>query len=597
MNFRIRLALPFSIFAGLIIVTLLVGCKTEPKTEYKYNDNTARIRLAAEPDRINPILSRSGYSRQVVERVFAALMDYDPVTLKLTPFLVESAPEIQPISEGNFAGGTNFIFKIRKEAVWDDGSPVTADDVDFSFKLLFTPGLPTEAYRPYFEFFKEFKKDPVDNRKFTLTAANQYILNEAAAVSIPIYPAKIYDPENVLAAYTLNQLNVPDLDKLYGEKEDLKKFAEQFNSPKFSREKEGVVGCGPYKFEKWETGQYVLLTKKQNWWGSQITESALFQAGPDTILYKIVADQTAAIAALKDQEIDAASSLDPNDFAELKANDFVTKNFNLQTPLSPQIYLIYLNNKDPKLNDKRTRKALAHLMNVDEFITTLYNSLAERVVGPVLPTAEYYNKNLQPIGFDLQKAKDLLKEAGWADSDNNGVLDRNVGGKQEEFEVEILSTGSKASQNMSLFYQNSLKAAGIKANVVTKEGREAMAEVRKKNYQIYPGAMGLDLTLDDFKQQWHTESDQPSGGNYTGFGSAATDSLIESIRTTFDVAKRNELYKEFQAMLYEEQPAIFLFVPQERIAIHKRFEATTSLKRPGFFPNTFKLKKEKAGIF
>ena len=186
-----------------------------------------------------------------------------------------------------------------------------------------------------------------------------------------------------------------------------------------------------------------------------------------------------------------------------------------------------------------------------------------------------------------------MNEAGWTDSDSDGTLDKQINGSKEDLQFEILiSNGSKASENLALYMQEAFKRAGVKLDVTKKEFRELMSEnVRKKDYQIYIGAMGMDLTLDDFHQQWHTESDNPSGGNYTGFGSVAMDDLIDSIRVNLDENSRNEMYKRFQRELYKETPAIFLFSPQERIAIHKRFNAKTSEKRPGFFPNTFELKK------
>ena len=132
---------------------------------------------------------------------------------------------------------------------------------------------------------------------------------------------------------------------------------------------------------------------------------------------------------------------------------------------------------------------------------------------------------------------------------------------------------------------------GINATIDKKDGREASKMSKTKDFEIYVGASGLDLALTDLKQQFHTVNDVPGGTNRMGFGNEKTDALIDEIRETLDETKRNQLYKEIQKIIYDQQPAIYLFTPLERLAIHKRFEAKTSGKRPTYHVNTFKLKK------
>ena len=575
------------IFAGLTILSCS-SCGSEPTTNYKYNDNTIRVRLAAEPDRLNPLLTRSTYARYANERIYMTLMDYNPESLEFEPMLLKAAPIMTKITEGEFAGGTKFDFEIKDEAVWDDGTPVTAVDVDFTLKLIFTPGLPTAAYRPYYEFFKKLEIDPENPKRFTVYTGQTYFLNLQAIGTASIYQKTHFDPDGLLDGYPLEKLNSPTVDKDYGEDEKIKAFGALFMSSKYSSEKDGVKGCGPYQFESWETGQYVLLTKKKNWWGAKYSDSPLLAAEPDTILLKIIPDQTAAMNAIKDQEIDVATSIDSKDFVGMQSAEIVTDNFNLYTPKRGALFLMYMNNKSPKLSDPRVRRALTHLMDVDDFVENLYEGFGERAVGPILSSKSYFNKNLKPLPYDLAKAQSLLSEAGWTDSNNDGTIDKNIDGEQVELELEILVTTSKASQNMAIYFQNALKKANIKATINTKEFREAVGRVRRKDYEIYPGGMNLDLTPDDLKQQWHSSSDQVSGSNYTGFHNSMMDALIDSIRTTMDESKRHQMYQVFQEELYAAQPAIFMFNPQDRIVIHKRFEGKTSLKRPGVHFSTFK---------
>jgi peptide/nickel transport system substrate-binding protein len=99
--------------------------------------------------------------------------------------------------------------------------------------------------------------------------------------------------------------------------------------------------------------------------------------------------------------------------------------------------------------------------------------------------------------------------------------------------------------------------------------------------------------LYDPYQSWHTDNDRPDGGNYTGFGNAESDRLIDAIRKEMNEDRRNELYREFQELLYDQQPGIFLFAPKDGLLVHKRFEAFSGPRRPGFFPALYQVKKEK----
>ena len=583
--------LSFFFLAGIIIGCQ--SCKPEKtETNYKYNDNTVRVRLPAEPTRINPILEPSSTARMVFDHVYMELADFDPESLELVPLLIKNDPIITNINDGELKGGTAFTYEIRDEAVWDDGTPVTGADVDFSIKTLFAPGIPPYL-KPYYDYVKKIEIDPTNPKKFTVFANRKYIVAEDAISNTVVYQASHFDPKGYMKKFSIGQLNGPDAAKL-NENSDLKAFVENFLDSKYSLEVGGVRGCGPYKYAGRVAEQYILLTKKDNWWGEKFAaNSPQMQAYPDTLIFKIIKDQTATITALKDQEIDVATGIDSKDFTDLKTNDLVTSIFNLQNPPTGQIFWINLNTKLPKLADPRVRKALAHLMDVDEFLKTLYYGFGKRINGPVLETEPYYNKDLPLIPYDIEKAKSLLADAGWKDIDNDGILEKDLNGTLTKLELNMLISSSKAAENIALFYQNEMKKAGIKMNINQKPNKEVFSLVRKGEFELYPGAVVMDQTSFDPKEHWHTTSFVSNGGrNYSGFGDAMSDALIDSIRVTLDEEKRHQLYRVFQEKLYEQTPVIFLFNPLNRMAMHKRFDMKMSAKRPGFHPNTFKLKEE-----
>jgi peptide/nickel transport system substrate-binding protein len=581
----------------LFLLVIMTSCGSDPKENAPENnystENTVYARLPAEPDRINPFVTTNTYSRIIYENIFLYLLDFDPQTFELKPQLAKGLPEIAEITEGPYAGGVAYTYELFEEAAWDDGSPITGEDVAFTLKILFNPEVNAGPIRTYLEFIKDIEIDPENPKRFTIMTSQKYIIGEAAISNIPIYPAYVYDADGALADITLSDLtNADKLSQLQQADTTLQAFANAFNSDAFAREKGKVVGAGAYAFETWNTGQEIILTRKADWWGDNVSsDQTLLEAAPDTLVFKIIPDQTTAVAALKDQQIDVTAQIDVKDFVELKENELVNSNYNLYSPTALQLYYIGLNNKDPKLEDKRVRRAIAHLVNVDEIIEELFYGLGQRRIGPVSPTKSYYDESLQAIPFDVDKAKSLLTEAGWTDTNGNGIVDKEIDGETVEMELSFLTTNSsKFANNLAQLLEVTFPQAGVKLALEKVEFTVLINTLRSREFELFAGAWAQDPIPNDFKQLWHTDSDTPTGSNRVGFGNAKTDELIDNIRITLDEKEREGMYKEFQQIVYDEQPYVFLFAPQERIAIHKRFDTEPSSLRPGYFARSFQLK-------
>jgi peptide/nickel transport system substrate-binding protein len=277
----------------------------------------------------------------------------------------------------------------------------------------------------------------------------------------------------------------------------------------------------------------------------------------------------------------------------MKDDEIVNKYFNLYSPTALQYYYIGMNTKDRtgKLSDKRVRRALAHLVDVDQLINDLFYGLAERTVGPIHPSKSYYNKDLKPIEYNVEKAQGLLAAAGWEDSDGNGILDKEIDGEQVDLKISYITTStSKFGRSLAEILTANFKKAGVELDVELLEFRQLIERLRSRDYEMNSGGWGQDPVPTDLKQIWHTESDRPDGSNRVGFGNAESDALIDQIRVTLDEDERVDMYMRIQEMIYEEQPYIFLFSPRERIAIHKRFNTSITSLRPGYVVNDFQLK-------
>ena len=592
---RLRSTTPFLALLLAVLFLSAIHCKSDktPQPQWKRTSNELIIRLASEPGGLNPVLGVTDqYATQVMRHMFLYLMAIDPQNGQLVPSLAKADPQIDPITEGPGAGGLRYTFEIREEAVWDDGTPVTGHDYVFGLKTVFNPKMPTQRIRPYLGMIRDVEVDAENPRKFSVLTNEKYILAlEAVVGMIPLFPTHVYDPEGFMSEVPLTDFIDPERVKVIENDPRMQSFTDLFTSETYSRDSEVIGGCGAYKLESIGEDARITLVKKQDWWGDQLSAPPpSLEAYPEKLIYWPVRDQAAAVSLIKSEEIDVAVGIDSKDFVDLRELPGVTDNYQFFMPSTYSYYFIYVNTKNPKLSDKRVRQALAHLLNVEEIIETVFYGFGERANGPVLPMKDYFNSDLPMIPYSIDQAKILLSEAGWTDSNNDGTVDKVVNGERMELKLTyLISSGVSAQEKIAAIFKDAASQAGVELEIIAKEFKAKRAELNTRNYELASGALVASPVLDDFYQVWHTDSDRPDGTNRTSFGNAESDELIEAIRQTIDKEERDKMYKVFQKMVYDEQPMLFLLTPQSRIMIHKRFDAFAAPMRPGFFPHQYKL--------
>lgn len=587
MTKQIKITSTLVLAAVLLFISYSCGPE-DPLTEFKNTDNTVYVRLPAEPDRLNPLLTTSSYSRYIYSKIFLELLSIDPVSLEEIPVLAKAKPTTSVITDSDGNEGIAYTYELVDNAQWSDGQAITATDVIFTYKaLLNTNVAPAAPYRPFFAFISDIAVDPENNKKFTVFTNETYILAEASINSIAILPAHVFDPEGLMADISLADI-IKDGEKI-AELDNMKSFAELFTSTPYSRDGDKLIGSGAYRLEQWEAGQSITMSKIDNWWAADGAQNLI--ALPNKLVFKIIGENTTAINALKGEVIDVSAQMDARDFSKLKSNEFMVEHYNFYSPDTYSYLYIAMNNGSPKLSDKRIRRALAHLIDIESLIESEYDGLATPMNNtPVFPSKSYFDSDLKPIQYNLDKAKSLLAEAGWEDSNSNGTVDKEIDGQLVELELEYLVTpGTKFGNSLVKILQGNAEEAGIKINITQMDIRTLLGErVAAREYDLFGlGAIGEPIP-DDFTQLWHTSSNTPRGTNRVQFGNAESDALIEKINRTLDEDERAVLYKEFQKIIYDEQPMIFLFVPQERIIVSKRFEMTPTSLKPGFRTNQFK---------
>jgi peptide/nickel transport system substrate-binding protein len=573
------------------------SCKTDPAstTETTKTDGSFTVvsRLVGEPNMLNPALTIQANSRRVMNQIFSNLVHYDTKTLKAMPMLAKELPTIEEITEGEHKGKLLCKYEIHEEAVWDDGKPVTGYDVEFSIKAILNPKVGAAPYRAVAISFKDMMIDETNPKKFSLVSDN-YFLTGMIFTDIQTFPAHVYDPNGIMKNFTIKQLSDSEgASKLADSEPRLQEFATEFSNEKYSREKGFVSGSGPYALEEWISGQRIVLKKKKNWWGDKLAAKyPLLKANPETIIFKPMSDVTTAVTELKAGSIDVMTQITSDQYNALKESTEGQANLNFHEPLQMAIYYIGMNNNRPKLADKKVRRALAHLINMDEIINTTMYGYAEKVVGPFHSSRPYYNKDLPLIEENLDKARELLKEAGWVDSNGNGIVDKEIDGELTELKLDYLSSKAGVTgQKIGTIFKAKARQVGVDIELVVKEGNKVAEARTKRDFDLFTSGWSQDPSIDDPYQNWHTDSDTPSGGNRFGFGNEESDKIIEEIRTLIPEERRNQLYKILQKMIYDEQPCIFLMIPSGRMAINKKFDYEPSVRKPWIFENEFELKK------
>ena len=561
----------------LALLLLLAGgglhsCRTDPPAaaagghgpgvELKRTENVAAIVLRAEPDGLNPLVTTLGISRQVARQIFQTLTDKDPRTFEQLPLLA-GLPDISPRP----GGGAAYAYELSADAKWPNGLPVTAQDVVFSIKAMMNPLVEAGAYRPYYRVLSNVVTNPGNERRFTVETSEPYLLAEEAIGSLWIYPEYVYDPDRRLRNVRLADLLDEDRARRLAEtSQDLRAFAEAFNDPAAARDPARIVGSGPYRLTEWRDGQRLRLERRDDYWKK---DEAI---GPEALSFEIITDNNTIGNALRDELVDVVVSLELDQFREFREDDYLKARYDFATVPSLKFFGILLNQRDPLLTDARVRRALAHLVDVDLIIEQLFPGMADRVTGPILPSRPYYRADLEAIPYDPERARALLAEAGWTDTNGDGTVDREIDGQRRELRFELLSFARPLSEAVSLVAAEGAARAGVDITVVQREPRALYGELNKGNFVASIYGLGYNPGPEDLTQNWASTSVPPNGTNRGGFADPEADRIIRQISRSTDPEQRTPLYERFQDIVYENQPLIFLFSPQDRVVVSKRFD-------------------------
>ncbi|HTO55184.1 MAG TPA: peptide-binding protein [Myxococcota bacterium] len=519
----------------------------------------------ADPESLNPLTSNDSGAAGVLSWIFPSLIRIDPATLEMKPNVAKELPRVS-------ADHLEYVYTLRDDVTFSDGKPVTAEDLIFTLKAIKNPKVNAPHYRNYYEWVAEATAPEPNVVRIKLS--KPYFMNDYQLGSLSPLPRHYYDPEKLL-----DDISVADLDKyeqLTGERKDkADRFAKQFNEA-YNR---NPMGAGAMLLENpgrdFVTGEKVELRRRPQSWASGHPE--LGDPYVERVIFRVINDFDAALVSLKAGSIDEMG-LRPVQY--LKQTDdprFLEHNVKHEDMSASYTYLGW-NETKPIFQDKRVRQALSYLVDKKNICEKILLGLADPVESPVYPKRPEYDTNLKPWPFDPAKAKQLLQEAGWSDTDGDGILDHDDGkGGRMPLRFELISnSGNEERKNVGLVAIDEFKRAGIDASFRAIDWTILLDRVKHFNYDaVVLGWTSSPSTPPDLYQIWHSSQAIEGGSNIVSFKNDEVDKILTDYRTEFDAAKRKVLYDRFQEILYDEQPYTFVYAPRTLYAYDKRFHGVT----------------------
>jgi peptide/nickel transport system substrate-binding protein len=463
---------------------------------------------------LDPATVTDGESLIVTEQMYETLVDFAKDSTKIEPGLAEK----WDISPDNL----KYTFHLRQGVKFHDGSDFNADAVVKNFQRWAKSKDPKKfAYYP--SMFGGFEGD------------KSHVIKEVKAL------------DDKTVEFTLTHPLAPFLKNLA-----MGPFA--IASPD-SFDKKDPVGTGPFKYKSWKKNDTIEVVKNDKYWNKGLPKL-------DGVKFKVIKDNSARLNAVLKGEIDLMDGVNPSDKSKVEGDK------KLQLIERPSFNLGYLgfNVEKAPFNKKEVRQAISHLINKKDIITNFFEGTAVPAKNPMPPSIGGYNDNIQDYDYDVAKAKELLKKAGY-----------EKGFKMDLWALPVARPYMPDGQKVAEAMQASLKEVGIDAKIVTYEWGAYQDKLRAGEASVYMmGWTGDNGDADNFLYTL-LDKDSIDSNNYSRYASEDVHKLLADAQSNADENKRNELYKKAQEIIHDDAPWVPL--------VHSTPLLAGSSKIKGFVPH------------
>jgi glutathione transport system substrate-binding protein len=307
-----------------------------------------------------------------------------------------------------------------------------------------------------------------------------------------------------------------------------------------------AVGTGPYKLLEYKSGEYVLEGRNADWWGGA-------SKGEDEIKWSWTAETSVMNMALQTGDADVINPF-PSAFAQqIKANP----EMKLSTTDGSAVFWVSLNTKMKPLDDVRVRQALNYATDRAGIVKAFMQGFATPANSPLAPVTPGYDKSLAPYSYDIDKAKQLLKEAGYPDGFTMSTIVQ-----EQEARIGELLQAMWAKAGIKLDVRKMESGVWSKAAFLDPAGKEKDG-IGSAIASWSSGVNGADL---QFRPLYYSKSASPAGANLGFFADPKLDALVDKAASTLDEAARNAIYVDAQKEVNEQAPHVLLFTKQDLFA-------------------------------
>ena len=464
------------------------------------------VGFTRDADTLDPGNHRNRETETIIRNMYDGILTRDS-SMNILPELSESYTQVSP---------TVYEFKIREGVTFHDGSAMTAEDVKFTLDRLTQEGA--------------MGNDQTSPRKSLLGPLSEVEVVDGSTVRVtlsepwPLLPAMLPFQEIV--------------SKDFVEKTGTEGLATQVN------------GTGPFKLVEWRKGDSIIMERFDDYYGGAPGIDPVGKACVDRVIFKMIPESASRVAALLSGDVQIINELPPFAVEQVKNSpdaDVVTVN-------GTRSFFIAMNIEGEIFDDIKVRQAVAHAVDKNLIIDKILGGNAVSISGILSPDAFGKNTGLPEYGYDPEKAKALLAEAGYPDG----------------IEVTMDTTG--AYKDTAEAVASLLTRAGIKTQVVVGEGALLTQKWRTK---------GGEKSGDMYFTSWGNGSLDPQGifvpthvtaarGNSAGYSNPEVDKLLDAAATEVDREKRAAMYQQAEAIANADLPYVYLWVPQDIYGVSKR---------------------------
>ena len=523
-----------------LLSLIIIGCDSKQST----TNNRIVIGISADVQTFNSLFAFSYEESTIADLLYPGLLDFkwneEKGELDPYPMIAES---------WQWAEDSSLIkFTLRDDILWSDGKKLTASDVVFSYDIFSDPDVQSRLYGIFNQLFTESDGHVDIEKTFNI---------------ISPYEFEMHFPEN----------SIPDLVKIVVPVIAEHVFKNVSRDQLANHESNfAPVSSGAFKLKKWERNQSIILEADSS--------SFLFRQGQvSEMIFKIVPDYTSRMLQVKKGEIDLVELVKVEEVEELKKEEQL-----VVFPLFGREYdYIGWNNIDPEsisggkvkqnkfFGSINVRKALSMAINKKEILEEYLQGLGELAASSVSPIFKSsYNNEVKPYEYNPDEAKKLLALEGWKDEDRNGILEKG----KEEFKFKMYyPVGNPLREYAAVVIKNNLKSVGIEMIPEKMELGTFIDKLYERKLDSWVAGFGVPIPL-ELKPYWYSD---PNIGflNFSSYQNAETDKILDRLETKLSIERKNELIKEFQKIIHQDEPVTFLYWTPNIIVYSNRIKNLT----------------------